>query len=154
MKERCLNPKSAGYPRYGGRGIKVCERWLNSFPAFLDDMGRRPSAIHSIDRYPDNDGDYCPENCRWATPTEQMNNRSNSIRLEIDGRSLTIAEFADECGVDAGTIYGRIQRGVPTEELGKKPSEGKRYSDPFYRTPISKRDAAWYREYERRESEP
>jgi len=74
-KDRCGNPKNKRFDRYGGRGIKMCDRWLNSFANFFADMGPRPSPQHSIDRYPNNDGNYEPGNCRWATRKEQAHHR-------------------------------------------------------------------------------
>ena len=77
MIQRCCNPKNKDYKKYGGRGIKICARWRYSFPNFLEDMGERPEGM-SLDRR-DNNGDYTPDNCRWATPVEQQNNRHNTI---------------------------------------------------------------------------
>jgi hypothetical protein len=82
MKQRCFNPKAYGFIYYGARGISVCERWRNNFEAFLADMGLKPSPEHSLDRI-DNDGDYEPGNCRWATPKEQQANRGHIRRTKI-----------------------------------------------------------------------
>lgn len=75
MLNRCYNPNVERYPIYGGRGIKVCQKWRENFASFLADVGRRPSPLHSIDRYPDNDGDYRPGNVRWATKYQQRTNQ-------------------------------------------------------------------------------
>ena len=96
MKTRCINPNCHAYEHYGGRGIKICDRWANSYEKFLADVGRKPSSNHSLDRI-DNDGDYTPENCRWATSAEQAaNTRRRRIEefptyklvLELDKRFI------------------------------------------------------------------
>jgi len=75
-KNRCYNPKVKRFDRWGGRGIKMWQGWMNDFPAFLGHIGRRPSPAHSLDRFPDNDGDYAPGNVRWATRSAQARNQS------------------------------------------------------------------------------
>lgn len=79
MKQRCTNPKDKGYPRYGGRGIKVCDRWMNSFMNFLEDMGEKPFPEYQIDRS-DNDLGYSPDNCKWVTPSVNSLNRCTSLK--------------------------------------------------------------------------
>lgn len=100
MINRCTNPRQPQYPRYGGRGIKICARWRNSFAAFLEDMGERPTSRHSLDRWPDNDGDYQPGNCRWATMTEQCRNRSTTRPvIRSDGKRFeSMVEAAEAIG--------------------------------------------------------
>ncbi len=108
MKQRCENPQSEGYPRYGARGITVCERW-HVFEAFLEDMGRKPSPEHSIERI-DNDGHYAPDNCRWATRLEQGMNKRNNHWVTHEGVTLHLAEWARQAGVSVDTFWRRINR--------------------------------------------
>lgn len=108
MRERCLNSKNRAWLRYGGRGIKVCERWT-MFANFLADMGDRPAG-RSLDRI-NNDGDYEPGNCRWATNTEQQNNRAVNRTLTLNGMSKTIARWAKDTGIGYTTIMERLRRG-------------------------------------------
>ena len=97
MHSRCTNKRSSSYRNYGARGIAVCKRW-DRFSAFVGDMGPRPSSAHSIDRI-DVDGDYAPENCRWATPEEQANNRRDTVWVEFQGERLTPAQWSRRLGV-------------------------------------------------------
>jgi hypothetical protein len=110
MLGRCNNPKDAGYRRYGGRGIKVCKRWTKSFAAFVKDMGPKPSPKHSIDRR-NNDGNYKPGNCRWATMKEQQRNRSDNVIITIDERSQPLSAWAEQFGLSRGTIDKRFELG-------------------------------------------
>ena len=120
MKRRCEDPARDNYPRYGGRGIRVCERW-QSFENFLADMGPRPSPKHSIDRI-DSEGDYCPENCRWATAIEQANNKSNNRLLTACGKTQTLAEWVRETGLSSVVIRERINRGWSVERALTTPA--------------------------------
>lgn len=126
MKKRCLNQKSHAYGRYGGRGIKVCERWLHSFDNFYADMGPRPSPKHSIDRFPDNDGDYEPGNCRWATKLEQGNNKRNNRVLTQNGLSMTVAEWSRHISISEKTIYNRLYDGWSVERALTEPPRTRR----------------------------
>lgn len=111
MRDRCLNENSKDYPEYGGRGIRVCKRWMDSYESFLADMGRKPTSKHSIDRYPDNDGNYQPSNCRWATVKEQANNRRTTRLLTHDGETHSVSVWAEIKGIRKSTIRERLCRG-------------------------------------------
>lgn len=110
MRNRCRNPNHPKYPRYGGRGIAVCERW-DDFAVFLADMGSRPSPKHSLDRHPDNNGPYAPDNCRWATRVEQQRNTHTNRRIEIDDVTRTAAEWSEVVGISSSTIASRLHYG-------------------------------------------
>lgn len=112
MIARCHCPTSMGYPSYGARGIRVCERW-RTFEHFLADMGARPPGT-SIDRI-NNDGDYEPDNCRWATKKEQDNNRRTTQFLEVWGIRRPIMDWARRVGVSVKTIRQRLKMGWPPE---------------------------------------
>lgn len=107
MKSRCYNQHTHSFSDYGGRGITVCNRWRESFEAFYADMGPRPSPRHSLDRI-DNDGNYEPGNCRWATRSEQQTNKRNNHRLELNGECLTIADWSRKLGFPKWLIRQRI----------------------------------------------
>lgn len=108
MRGRCTDHTFKNYPHYGGRGIKVCERWLNSFPSFLEDIGLRPSKNHSLNRV-DNNGNYEPGNCQWATNTEQQRNKNNNHLITINGKTKCLTEWCKEYGLRPGTARARIR---------------------------------------------
>lgn len=108
MVQRCRNPNSSAYRHYGGRGIEVCARWADSFEAFAGDMGERPEGC-CIERI-DNDGNYCPENCRWATRKEQSSNTRRTRHLTADGETHTLTEWAEILGIFVGTLRWRIKQ--------------------------------------------
>lgn len=111
MVQRCDNPKASHYSRYGGRGISVCPRWSGpkGFFYFCIDMGLRPQGT-SIDRI-DPNGDYTPENCRWATPQEQSRNRINTPQVILDGKQMSVIEASEQLDIKISTVRSRIHRG-------------------------------------------
>ena len=114
MLDRTQNPNNPAYSDYGARGITVCERWLK-FQNFFEDMGKRPDG-KTLDRYPDNNGDYCPENCRWANATEQGANKRNNVNLTYDGKTQNVSQWAVDIAISTGTLRGRLRRGWPVEK--------------------------------------
>lgn len=109
MKNRCQNPRNRNYYKYGARGITVCERW-QTFENFLADMGEPPSPKHSIDRYPDNGGNYEPGNVRWATAKEQGNNQRTNHLITLNGETLTMQQWCEKLDIKQGTLSKRINR--------------------------------------------
>ena len=126
IKARCNNPKNTRYHRYGGRGIRMCQRWSESFEAFLEDMGEKPSSRHSIDRYPNNDGHYEPGNARWATNTEQARNRRGNRLLTIDGTTMCVSEWAEQVGLTYHRVRDRLNAGWSNHDAVFVPKGGKR----------------------------
>lgn len=129
MIGRCTRPRHKNYASYGGRGISVCASWRHSYRTFLADVGRAPSWRHSIDRINPN-GNYEPGNVRWATPTEQADNRTITVLLCLDGITKPLAAWARETGVPYRTLHSRLRkegqhpgilrRKAPLEALGEK----------------------------------
>lgn len=110
MKHRCLNPKAIEYHNYGGRGISIHPEWITSFAAFVRDVGEPPSAKHSLDRWPDFDGNYEPGNVRWATAKEQGRNRRGLIDVQHGGKRMCLAEAAESVGIAYGTVHARVMK--------------------------------------------
>jgi hypothetical protein len=121
MINRCENSSVDSYDRYGAAGVSVCAAWRNSFAQFLNDMGRRPSANHSLDRI-DPSGNYEPHNCRWATHREQSRNRRNLKRYPYNGRSLLLSELAEITGISLSTLWYRIKSGWTVERAAITPT--------------------------------
>ena len=108
IKSRCCNPLDKGYKRYGGRGIQVCDRWINSYENFISDMGKAPSPNHSIERM-DNNGNYEPGNCRWATNKEQANNRRTTIRITLNNTTKSLKQWCEIFNTNYITVRSRIK---------------------------------------------
>lgn len=128
MRERCGRAACDSYPRYGGRGIRVCARWQKSFQSFLDDMGLPPKGT-TLDRIDNNKG-YEPGNCRWATPKQQARNRTNNVLYRHKGKNMTLPEWSEIVGVSWRRLHDRIHKGgwstskaltTPSFERGKYP---------------------------------
>jgi len=127
MLSRCDNRNDAGYHNYGGRGIAVCERWRD-FRNFLHDLGRKPSAEHTLERT-DVDGDYRPDNCRWATHLEQANNTRRNVWIEARGERKTMSQWARELDASPATIRDRLRRGWLPEEAVTIPPQHLGYTN-------------------------
>lgn len=120
MRSRCSNPNNKCWQDYGGRGIKVCERWENSFENFLADMGEKPFEGAQLDRI-ENDGDYSPDNCRWSTRKENGRNKRNTLFLTLNGLTLPLPVWAEKNNVSAKVLRSRKRRGWSDEDILTKP---------------------------------
>lgn len=127
IKSRCFNQKVPEYKHYGGRGITMCQRWIDSFENFLADMGSKPSKLHSIDRI-DNNGNYEPSNCRWASFNEQANNKRSNRLVIINSKSKTMSEWATENGLNREIVHKRLRRGWSGESLIASPMQAQKIS--------------------------
>jgi hypothetical protein len=122
IKARCYSKKTRSYISYGGRGIAVCDRWKDSFENFYADVGNRPSSSHSLDRFPNNNGDYEPGNVRWATASQQARNKRTNLKVEFHGQKRLICELADEFNIPLSALYSRVRRlGWTVEDAVNKP---------------------------------
>jgi hypothetical protein len=120
MKKRCSNPNSTDYKYYGGRGIKVCERWRTSFESFLADMGECPGPDMTLDRIDGTKG-YEPGNCRWASRLLQAENKAATILVEFEGKSMSLSQFAKYLGKSQGTIWRNVVRqGMTPDQVAEK----------------------------------
>lgn len=120
MKDRCYNPNNKKYADYGGRGITVCDRWIGSYEHFVADMGERPFRGAEIDRK-ENNGNYEPGNCRWATRSQQTRNKRTTRWITVDGVTKSLAEWSEETGVGQRLIWKRISNGWTAGEAVKTP---------------------------------
>jgi len=117
MKARCLNPNHKYYKNYGERGIEICDRWINSYAIFLADMGRCPKGL-TLDRI-DNDGDYEPGNCRWATRKEQAYNTRANVWIEVDGERMILKEWLKKLKINSGHWHYWDKKKMPRMDILK-----------------------------------
>jgi hypothetical protein len=123
MRYRCEKPSKHNFKHYGARGIKVCARW-QSFENFLEDMGERPPGT-TLDRKEQN-GDYCKENCRWATRLQQANNARSNHMIEVDGKRMSVSEAAREYAIPMQRLWSRLKLGWPPALAVRAPLQAKR----------------------------
>lgn len=117
MKQRCQNKRNKAFPYYGGRGITVCDRWLNSFESFYLDMGQRPTPKHSIDRI-DVNGNYEPKNCRWATTNQQAANRRDTTKYLFNNELMALSYIAKLAGIPQTTMQRLVRdKGMTVEQV-------------------------------------
>lgn len=121
MKTRCLNKNHNYYWRYGGRGITICKRWLHSFENFLADMGERPDGL-TLDRK-NNNGNYTPKNCFWATRKHQSENSINTVWIKFKGQRKSMSEWGRITGLGFGVIWGRLNRGWSIRKILTQPKQ-------------------------------
>ena len=114
MWQRCTNPNRKGYSFYGGAGVSVADRW-REFDAFLADVGSKPTAAHTLDRWPNQGGNYEPGNVRWATRGEQARNKKDNRWIEFGGRRMILADWAKEVGIGRDSMWRRLSKGWPLE---------------------------------------
>ena len=131
IRNRCNDPKNKSYPDYGARGIKVCDRWEESFQNFLDDMGPTYQPGLELDRI-DNDKGYGPDNCRWVTHLENCRNKRNTIRIDSIYGMLTLGKLAEKTGMKHLTLYNRKKNGVPDQLITVKNATGLRDLKPLF----------------------
>ncbi len=115
MISRCHNPVNPAFADYGGRGIKVCQRWRDSVQAFVADMGKRPSRKYSVNRK-DNNGDYEPSNCEWATDLEQARNTRRNHFITLNGETLCLSAWCERLKIKGDCFHSRLKRGWSEEE--------------------------------------
>ncbi len=146
IKKRCHSPNDPAYKWYGGRGISMYPLWRESFAEFFKFLGYRPSEEHSVDRWPDNNGNYEPGNVRWATDKEQHRNTRANVMLEFNGYSMTAGDWADHLGIPRSRVYNRISRRwtgdrIISVEDGRKSPRKRSPITPEARSNISKAQA-------------
>ena len=143
MKDRCLNLGNHAYLDYGGRGITICPQWIKSYSTFLRDMGRAPTNKHSIDRWPNTNGPYAPDNCRWATRQEQADNRRITIRVA----GMLVSEVAEATGVSYAGILQRHHQGWSEERIfsGLSEPSARKNARMITANGITRSDTEWGR---------